>query len=512
MRTFSRKLWTGSLAAVVTIVLLNPAAAFAQSPEAPRVPVPTVTGPIPVTAASFPFLAAARNLEPLDLAGLGYVEEEFIVSGSANVYNWEANGSVTVRTPNAPYTTRILVRRPATASRFSGNVIVELLHTARRFDWPMMWGYSRDYFLESGDAWVGITMPNAAAGLKVFNPTRYAALSYANPSTQPCAPNATRSETEEGLRWDAISQVAALLKSNVVGGPLGALRAEAVFLTMQGGELLTYINAIHPIATLGSGRPAYDGYVSKSPTNPVRISQCGAPPPAGDPRRAIRKTNVPVIAVVAQGEVLTSLDFRRPDSDVADDKFRLYEIAGAGHIDKAAYVGFPSVAEQTAAVGSAQGTPEWPFNVTCEPKIPLMGLPLMTYAFDAAFANLKEWVRKGTPAPRAERLQISNTGTPQGAVMTDAHGNGLGGVRSPFVEVPFATLFTNSPGPGVCREMGRVAAFDRVQFESLYSAPKIYSDRVAQTADRLAKERWLTPTDARRIKDQAQAPLFKAAQ
>src|SRR6185436_14049350 len=112
------------------------------------VPIPKVAGPLPVTADSYPFMAANRIQTSIDVAKLGYVEEEFLVSGTANVYNWAVDGSVNVKTPNAPYTTRILVRRPADPARFSGNVIVELPNMARRFDWSMTWGLSHDYFLE----------------------------------------------------------------------------------------------------------------------------------------------------------------------------------------------------------------------------------------------------------------------------------------------------------------------------------------------------------------------------
>ena len=122
-------------------------------------------------------MAAGNNLEPTDLSKFGYVEEEFILSGNANVYDWAADGMVTVKTPNVPYADRILVRRPANPARFSGTVIVEVTNAARRFDWAMMWGYGRDYFLEHGDAWVGLTTPGAINSLKKFNPTRYAALS-----------------------------------------------------------------------------------------------------------------------------------------------------------------------------------------------------------------------------------------------------------------------------------------------------------------------------------------------
>src|SRR5215471_9073609 len=168
MTRFFRKPFIGALAALLCSLAIG---VSAQAPTLVGVPVPMVSGPIPVTPTSMPFLASDRNLVPLDLVKAGFVEEEFIVSGTANVYNWETDGSLTVKTPNAPYATRILVRRPASASRFSGNVIVEILHSGRRFDWPMMWGYSRDFFLENGDAWIGITTPNAAAGLKAFNPS-----------------------------------------------------------------------------------------------------------------------------------------------------------------------------------------------------------------------------------------------------------------------------------------------------------------------------------------------------
>ena len=504
MRTFFQRPFIGAL--ILGVVFLSSISAFAQVPTVAGVPIPKWKL-VPVTATSVPFLSSDRNLAPVDLAKAGYVEEEFIVGGFANVYEWQSDGSVSVKTPNAPYATRILVRRPANASRFSGNVIVEILHSARRFDWPMMWGYSHDYFLEKGDAWVGITNPNAAAGLKTFNPARYSEVSFANPSREGCTPNAARSETEEGLRWDAISQVAALLKSTVADRPLSNLRVEAVFLTMQGGELQTYINAIHPRATLANGKPAYDGYLLKSPTAPVRISQCATAPPTNDPRRTIRKTNVPVISVVAQGEVVDAIPFRRPDSDAADDKFRLYEIAGSGHIDKAAYAGFPLFADQTAAVGSAQGTPEWPFNVTCDPPTPLMAVPMMTHAFDAAFASLEEWVRKGIPAPRADRIQTS-PGSPA-TVVTDNLGHAMGGVRSTYVDVPAAKLATNSPGPGVCREMGRETPFDKVQFTSAYPSSSTFTEKVAQVADRLVKARWLTEGDAKKIKQEAQARVSK---
>jgi hypothetical protein len=463
--------------------------------RAETVPVPKAT-PLGFTADSYAFNSASRDLQPLDLASRGYTEEEFILSGSANVYDWAADGSLTVKTPNAPYADRILVRRPSTRARFSGTVVVELMNNARRFDWPMMWGYSHDYFMEHGDAWVGITLPGAVQGLKKFNPTRYAAVSFANPGA-PCASGGKNAapDQEEGLRWDLFSQVAAALKSGAPGSPMAGFKVERVFMTTQAGDIVTYINAVHPRATLANGKPAFDGYMIKNPAGAVRISQCAPGPAQGDPRRVVKPVNVPIVAVVAQGEVIGNLASRRLDSDDPAGRYRLYEIAGIAHIENYPYSALPSFADQITAVGAAQGTPDWPFNAKCEPEIPLGDNPLLKYSYDAAFLNLDQWMRKGMEPPKADRILVKD-----GAIVLDESGNGIGGVRSPFVDVPAATYYTTSSGPGTCAELGHAAPFDQARIKKLYPDAKEYSSKVAQSIDRMTKERFLTESDAKRLK------------
>jgi len=107
---------------MIKLLALIPFAAFAL---AQSVPIPKVT-PVPTTATSYPFLAASHNLVPIDLAKSGFVEEEFIINGTANVYDWAADGKLSVKAANAPYATRILVRRPSDPARFSGTALVEL--------------------------------------------------------------------------------------------------------------------------------------------------------------------------------------------------------------------------------------------------------------------------------------------------------------------------------------------------------------------------------------------------
>src|SRR5262249_21551648 len=149
------------------------------------------------------------------------------------------------------------------------------------------------------------------------------------------------------------------------------------------------------------------------------------------------------------------------------DRYRLYEVAGAGHIDRFAYIGFPSMSDQAAA-GNAQGTPEWPFAAACDPAIPLMDTPIMSVVFNAAFENLDRWVRRGTRPPKAPRIELKGAGTPDASIVLDQHGHGMGGVRTPYIDVPSASFSTNSPGPGTCREMGHRFDFDQTRLQELY--------------------------------------------
>src|SRR3954451_9153079 len=279
--------------------------------DAARTPVPQVTGPLPVSATSYPFGAADHQLVPQNLARHGYVEEEYLVSGKANVYDWPQTGPAVVRTPGAPYTTRMLVRRPKSMRHFSGNVIVEPLNPSNLFDLNIGWALSHKQFMRNGDVWVGITAkPITVVALKSFDPVRYGSLSFANPlplsdprnCEHPVAsvdPVALRSRaTEDGLFWDVYSQVGAWLRSHARGNPLSHIDHLYGFgYSQTGGYMVDYINAIQPLVVQSDGRPMYDGYIvgvaGGAFVGGVPINQCSPTPPATDPRLQIRDAGVP---------------------------------------------------------------------------------------------------------------------------------------------------------------------------------------------------------------------------
>ena len=72
----------------ISIGILAASASLGQSVATVAVPIPQVRGPLLVAAENYPFAAANKTQYPLDLAGSGYVEEEFLMSGTANVYDW----------------------------------------------------------------------------------------------------------------------------------------------------------------------------------------------------------------------------------------------------------------------------------------------------------------------------------------------------------------------------------------------------------------------------------------
>jgi hypothetical protein len=123
--------------------------ALAQS-----VPNPVVTGPILPSAApgdpskDYPFFSTA-----FDLAGRGYVEEEYFFGGTASRFNipvplTDANTPQTTATviqTDVPYRTRMIVRRPVSALNFSGTVVMEWQNLASR---SCGWAYTGPWALK----------------------------------------------------------------------------------------------------------------------------------------------------------------------------------------------------------------------------------------------------------------------------------------------------------------------------------------------------------------------------
>jgi hypothetical protein len=481
-------------------------AAQAETAVTPaEAPVPGVEGPIAVTAHSRPWAQASAAVEPIDLPKRGYVEQEYFIKGTARTLAWPAAGQLD-EIARGPYVTRILIRRPVDPRKFSGTVVVEPLNPSIRYDLPLVWGSSHEHFLRHGDVWVGVTVkPVAIAALKEFDATRYATLGFPNPlpPERTCAqdrlpmprgglPPESSPATENGLMWDALSQVGALLKSHDDSNPLKDLRVDRLYMagdSQSGGFVLDYAEAIHPFVLGPAGGPLWDGYVATVATGPgLPINQCAAPIAPGDRRLELRPVGVPVIVIVSQSEIHGLR--RRPDSDAAPDLFRGYEVAGASHIHDGDDAGTP-VPEDIARTSGA--------NLAVSTGCKQDGAPGNDVPFgfvvNGAFANLEAWSRQGVPPPRGQPMNVTDPGTPQARLAVDKHGNALGGVRTPQLDVPIATYHARMDGPGICELWGWREPFPRATLTRLYRSKQDYVGKVKANVAELVAQRWLEPED-----------------
>ena len=474
-------------------------------------PIPKATL-IQNTAGSYAFGAADHTRVPEDLAKIGYVEEEYLLSGTANVYDWPAAGPAVVRTAGAPYTTRLIVRRPANRAKFSGSVAVEMQNPSNLFDLNLGWTISHKEFARNGDVWVGVTAkPVSVVAVKTFNPARYAALSWANPvplsdpGNCSAVPRDSDRATENGLVWDIFSQTGAWLKSRDRSNPLlYGVNADAPHpvqhlygwgYSQTGGYLYTYINAIHPLDVKANGKPIYDAYLIATSSGPTAINQCAAPIPAGDPRRQIRDAGVPVVRVMTLSDYLGSVPARLPDSDTPPNLTRNYEIAGAAHAtpDELNFAAAPA-----DIVKAGREVP--PMSCNEGPRSRFPNGP----AFNAIWHNLDLWVRKGIPPPRVDQIKVVDGGP----VTYQTPGNVIGGVRSPYVDVPISTWYGNSTGASFCRIAGHEVPLDAVRLKELYPTHEFYVRAVIANVSRLVDERVLMRADGEEmIAEAKKAPV-----
>jgi hypothetical protein len=463
----------------------------------------TVTGPLPAdplasAAGPEPLGAAwlARRRHGLDLAAHGYVEQEYLISGDADDWTWDDTLTAVPR-PAPRFTTRVLVRRPADAAAFSGTVQLEPHHPDE--DRALTWGMIAPWIVASGHAHVGVTQhPETAADLVAWDPQRYAPVAIA----------------ASGQRWDIVALAAAAAASGLIPAFAG-LDVRRVVMSgwsMTGTFCRTFLGeGFHERCAL-SGRPVVSGYV-------IAISSGGAGRagyaslrdgtalPAGDPRRTPRAPGVPVIELLSEGESETHGSVLRPDADGPADRYRLYQVAGTGHMTS----GLPAQAGNRIQV-EERGAPHLLRDITQRPSDARMDLVAR-----AVFELLERWLSDGVVPPRAQRFRFDPAGAVRGMMTEsrplarDADGNVRGGLRTPWTEVPAAAYLPHStPAPGRCQPaahapysdpalladlIAHADPFPAQELERRYGDYGKYLGQLEDTARSLAAAGWLLEAD-----------------
>ena len=486
---------------------------------------PTVTGPIASTATSFPYIADGFDVEPP--VPRGYVEEEFFFSGTGNLYEFTSTG-IRIVTPcpetatsgctGIPYTTRMIVKRPVDRHRFSGTVVIEPLNPSANFDIAGIWDRSRDYFVRNGDVFVGWSSKSVIVNtLKQWNPTRYAPLDW---PYLPFVPGGN-SGANDGITFDVAAQVGALFKANGPGSPLRGYKVERVFeagFSQDGSFTFTQAAVFHPLKRMPGGGPIYDGYLPAGTTGPSNINfgltQAGALS-LSDPRRRMPPRDAPVIHANTETEIAlaagagTIAVYRRPDGDVPGDRYRLWEVPGGSHVSNDLRDPVLTLQLNLAELERIQPSGLAPVGCTHQQFVdgPAVGVPGVVdpndfpFAFveNAAFRALALWVDRGIPPAHAEPIQVDASTTPA-SIVRDTFGNAVGGVRTPFLDVPITTYFPidtvahRTTFSGFCVLYGYNVPFDGARLGSLYRNHGDYVERFVHESVGAVRDRfWLLP-------------------
>ncbi|MFZ0907093.1 MAG: alpha/beta hydrolase domain-containing protein [Mycobacterium sp.] len=393
---------------------------------------------VPATSTPAPGKPALL-LGAFDIASLGYVAEEFFISGTASSYGSTAelgpDGRWSVEPSGAgDFTTRMVVLTPADRTRFNGTVLVEWLNVSGGIDAPAVWMMAHREIVRAGYAYVavsaqrvgvegGVNLMGRDMSLKSQDPKRYAALDHPG----------------DAFCYDIFSQAGRLVRDGQRNGVMGELRAEHVVAMGESQSALfltTYVNAIDPLAQV------YDGFLVHSRFGPAAPLGGGSIFDVLDSTTSQAVTfrpdlRVPLVTIITETDLFGGprrgyYAARQPDSQW----LRVWEIAGTAHAD--------NYTIQVAPIDT--GSASLPDIVAAyAPTNMLMGqqldhcinfAPQHHYVLQAALSHLRNWVGTGQPAPSAVPIELDDAEPPQPVL--DANGLARGGVRTPWADVPIA--------------------------------------------------------------------------
>jgi len=460
--------------------------------------VPDIAGPVPVTEKSHPFCSMDYARVPLKLSEYGYIEEEYFVSGKANIYDCDTNGELFIDGDPLPYKTRILVRKPADRDKFSGRVYMDIMNATQGYDIEDLWHRNYLWCMEHGHGYVGITSkPVNVQSLKNFDYGRYADLNFAGRDRVPMpalSASATLPGTEEGLIWDMIAQTAAALRDGSTMCFYG-LRAEYLYLTGQsqsGAYLNTFAGFFDKFANAGGTR-LFDGYMNIVGALVERsIRQEPDIGPLKLRLRVRRPIATPYICMSSEADLYLFNNFLKgdlfsvkiEDSDTALDKCRYYEIAGSPHTDILCPV--------LNALSEVEKTGAKMPNLDEKLVDAINDLPVEFYIC-GMLEKLHIWAAEGKAPECVEKMERVN-----GDLKRDRFGNALGGFRSPFLDVPIAAYQAVNPDDpeGIC---GKMRYFTKEEFDSLYSSKEEYLQKFAAYTEKQKDNHWLDDASAEKM-------------
>jgi hypothetical protein len=385
------------------------------------------------------------------------------------------------------YKTRIVVIRPASKKKFSGTVFVEWMNVSGGLDASPDWTFTHVELIRSGHAWVGVSAQivgveggSALVGvvslpLKEVNPARYGTLHHPGDS----------------FSYDMFSQAGQAVRNGA--GPLADFKVKRVIAigeSQSAFRLVNYVNGVHPLVHV------FDGFLIHS-RGSIGAPLSEAPEPMiAAPGATVIRADIDVPVLTFQTETdLTFLAYVPARQEDAKN-FRLWEVAGTAHADTyTVSVGWTDVGTSPAVVEPLITSSPVPGFVECDS--PINAGP-QHFVLKAAVAALEKWVRRGKAPKSAPRLEL--TAGPPVAIATDAHGNGVGGIRTPQLDVPIAAFTGEQEGSILCRLFGTTTPFDAATLASLYPTHADFVKQYNKAIRRAVKAGWVLKADGKLMK------------
>jgi hypothetical protein len=388
---------------------------------------PKVSGPVQGGVHGYPW---NKSLFGLKGRGYDYTENEYFYNGTATDL---ASGA------SAPYESRMLVRLPRRAKRFSGTVLVEWLNVTGQLDLETAWPVEAKYLMRHGVGYVGVSAQLAGVccgptTLKGWDPVRYAPLVH--PSDQ--------------FSSDLFSQAIRALRGPKHRGanPMRGLRARRVVVTGASQSALRLTDFVNG----GYNRHQVDLYV---------ITRGGGP---------YKTFSTPVFQVNEENNEIPQMDGRR---------YVAWQEAGTAHAPEQ-WWGY--VAREQQRDGTLPPGPD-PIDAACS-----VNHGSADYTSRALSRWATRYLRTGKMPPRAPRVTTDSSG----AIARDANGLARGGLRHVFVQVPVG--YNSSDG---CPLWGTYTPWSAAKIRSLYKTHRNYVKRVIRWTRHEVHRGWLLPEDRR---------------
>jgi len=352
-------------------------------------------------------------------------------------------------TTPSPYTSRMLVRRPKDPAKFTGTVFVEWYNVSGGIDFDPLWNYSWEYFMREGHVEVSVSAQVVGANSLTANDSeRYAEISHPGDG----AANAIFSQAAMAIR----SQTETILGECMpVDAVIGMGQSQSSM------RLSAYIN------TDGSIDKIYDGY----------ITHTGSEPASNNP-------HAPTFVVRSMTEGNGALE--------DGPNLVKWVVAGATHTDEFTVTRGSRAAADLGMDLSSVANCTYPMNQYPSFRV-----------YDAICDWIHRWVRNGERPPSTDPLRGSGGLFGSGYEM-DEHGNVLGGVRLPELEVPIAAYTTsNSAAPGsdfvsgmACGLGGSTEQFSEQKLLQLYPTHDDYVQKYTAAAEKAVADGILLEEDA----------------